>query len=68
MEKNVENIILEAIQSKGLMQKFVSEKTNISETNLSLSLKGKRNFKSTEFIRLCLFLGLTLDDFKCINY
>ena len=62
--RTIAEVILETIKNKGLRQQFVSQKTNISETNLSLSLKGKRQFKSSELIALSLFLGLTFNDFE----
>ena len=66
--KNAESIISETIKERGLRQKFVSQKTNISETNLSLSLRGKRSLKANEFISLCAFLGLNFSDFAgCAN-
>lgn len=62
--KTIESIILESIKAKGFRQNFVAQKINISEHSLSLALNGKRAFKSIEFINLCLFLGLTLQDFE----
>lgn len=61
---SIEKVISEAIKKRGLMQKFVSQHTGISETNLSLALRGKRALKSTELVSLCLFLGLSLGDFE----
>jgi len=62
--KTIESIIATTIKERGLVQKFVSEKTNISEVNLSLSLRGKRILKSNEFVSLCVLLGLNFDDFN----
>lgn len=66
--KTIEEIIAETIREKGLLQKYVCQKTNISQTNLSLSLRGKRLFKSNEFVSLCALLGLNFENFAgCIS-
>lgn len=46
------------ISSNGIKQKFISEKTGISENILSMILNGKRKIDADEFVEIVLALGL----------
>lgn len=62
--KTPQAVIANAIKKKRLIQDFVSEKTCIPSKHLDLCLKGKRAFKTDEFLSLCLFLDLKMCDFQ----
>lgn len=61
---NPENIIKNRIQENGLKMCYVSEKTNIPPDKLSRSLCGRRTLKPEEFISLCVFLGISVEEFN----
>lgn len=46
------------ISSNGIKQKFISEKTGISENILSMILNGKRKIDADEFVEIVLALGV----------
>lgn len=47
------SLIKEYLDSKGISQRFISEKTRISEQKLSQLLNGKRNIKVEEYFAIC---------------
>ena len=51
------------LDDKGLKQKFIAEKTGISETALSAILAGKRKCSLDEYIKLCQFLAVPFMSF-----
>lgn len=58
------SIIKDRICEQGLKTRYVSERTNIPPDKLSRSLNGKRTLKPEEFISLCLFLGIKVEEFN----
>jgi len=51
------------IESSGLKQKAISEKSGISESALSLILQGKRRCEIGEYATICGVLGVNTDYF-----
>lgn len=51
------------IESSGLKQKAISEKSGISESALSLILQGKRKCEIGEYATICGVLGVNTDRF-----
>lgn len=51
------------IESSGLKQKSISEKSGISESALSLILQGKRRCEIGEYATICHVLGVNTDKF-----
>lgn len=51
------------VDSSGLKQKAISEKTGIPERALSLILQGKRRCEIGEYANICLALGVNTDKF-----
>jgi transcriptional regulator with XRE-family HTH domain len=49
--------------NNGIRQKFVSEKTGIQQSKLSLSLYGKRKIPIEEYVLICKALNVPLDKF-----
>lgn len=51
------------IESSGIKQKAISEKSGISESALSLILQGKRRCEIGEYATICHVLGVNTDKF-----
>ena len=51
------------LDDKGLKQKFIAEKTGISEAALSSILMDKRKCSLDEYIKLCQFLNVPFMSF-----
>lgn len=51
------------LRDKGITQSFLSKKTKIEATKISLSLKGKRRLTLEEYSRICWALGVNTDRF-----
>lgn len=64
IDKTVESKIKEIIKERGLQQKFICQKINISCEQFSQCMKGKRKLKTVEFLAICSLLGLQLNDFE----
>lgn len=62
--QSVETLIKNIIKERGLQQKFICEKINISQEQFSQCMREKRRFKVTEFLALCSLLNL---DFAVFN-
>lgn len=62
--KSIETKIKEIIKERGLQQKYVYEKIKLSPEQFSLCMREKRKFKTIEFLALCSFLGLSVQDFE----
>lgn len=66
--QNVETLIKNIINERGLQQKFICEKIKISQEQFSQCMRGKRRFKVTEFLALCSLLNLDFSMFQeCIK-
>lgn len=61
--KDIAEVIRKKIESSGMKQKAVAEKIGTDPVILSAMLNKRRKIYATDFIKLCLFLGLTIDDF-----
>ena len=57
------NKMKECIETSGLKQKAISEKTGISEPALSLILQGKRKCEIGEYATICKVLDVGMDKF-----
>ena len=66
MEKRVcaESIIKQVLFNRGLKYEFVCKKLGIAINDFIDCMSGKRTFNAAEFLAVCLFLNLSLDDFK----
>lgn len=62
----VTTIIGNRIKERGVTLVFISRKIQMNPDILSKTLKGTRNLKADEFVRICRILDLTLDDFKTV--
>lgn len=51
------------ITEKGIKQKFVSDKTGISENTLSMMLNGKRKMDADEFVEIIIALNVDANYF-----
>lgn len=51
------------IESLGIKQKAISEKSGISEVALSLILQGKRKCEIGEYASICEVLGVNIGEF-----
>lgn len=59
--------IAKHIKENGIKQKFISEKTGISENTLSMILNGKRKMEADDFVEIVIALGVDANyfiDFK----
>ncbi len=63
----VTTIIGNRIKERGVTLVFVSRRVQMKADLLSKTLKGTRNLKADEFVKLCDILDLTLDDFKAVT-
>lgn len=60
----IEKVIYNHIKKENLLLKFISEKTDIPVERMKRYLDGKEKMNCSEFIVLCSFLGLSIDDFR----
>lgn len=51
------------VESSGMKQKAISEKSGLSESALSLILQGKRRCEIGEYATICHVLGVNTDKF-----
>lgn len=51
------------VESCGIKQKVISEKSGLSESALSLILQGKRRCEVGEYATICHVLGVNTDKF-----
>ena len=54
--------LTEAIEARGMKQKFIAEKIGISETALSAMLNGKQKIDVETFFAICTLLQMTPDE------
>lgn len=52
----------DAIEGRGIKQKFIAEKVGISETALSMMLNGKQTIDVDTFFRITEVLSMTPDE------
>ncbi len=64
---SVISVINSRIEERGVTLVFLSKHTNIKTDLLSKTLNGNRKMKADEFVRLCLILELTLEDFEPLH-
>lgn len=57
--RNIKNYL----DRHGIRQKFISEKTGISENTLSAMLNGNRRIEVNEYISICKALDVPLNTF-----
>ena len=53
-----EKMILEEIKRRGMTIKTVSDRAEVKYSCLQPSLKGKRELRADEYLRLCMLLDL----------
>lgn len=53
------------VESSGMKQKAISEKSGLTESALSLILQGKRRCEIGEYATICHVLGVNTDKFLC---
>lgn len=63
-QMKVYQIIRKNINDKGLRQNFISDKTGITQSSLSLILNGQRKISAEEFIKIGTLLNLDFNLFK----
>lgn len=59
----IENKIKDVILKNKIEENFICTKLKINRKNFSKCLNGERKFRADEFISICLFLNLNLNDF-----
>lgn len=52
------------VESKGIKQAFISEKTGIPKNIVSKILKGDRKFQADEFLAFCEAINVNPNDFR----
>lgn len=62
--KMAQNVIKNALVKKGVACEYICKKLGIKLNNFLLCLDGKRTFSASEFLSLCVYLNLNLEDFK----
>ena len=62
-----ETVIKKALFKKGLKDKDVCKTLGINFDNFLNCMNGKQKFNAAEFLSLCLYLNLNLEDFKECN-
>ena len=62
--KIVETVIKDTLQKRGLDYEHICKELGIPKFSFSQCMKGKRRLNAGEFISLCTFLNLTVEDFK----
>lgn len=51
------------IEERGLIQKFVAQKTGIEEVALSNILNGRQKCSLENYVKLCIFFNVPFDSF-----
>lgn len=57
------NAVKQMIENKGIKQKVVAEKAEITERQFSLILSGKRKCDIDEYVRICMALNVPVATF-----
>lgn len=57
------NLINKFIKENQVKNKFIAEKTGLSESKLSLILKGKRRCEINEYCAICMALNVPFNKF-----
>lgn len=60
----VRSIIKDTLEVKGLDYKEICKKLEINQTRFTNCMAGISKLNAAEFISVCVFLGLNLEDFK----
>jgi len=61
---DVKKVIRESLIKKHIDAGKISKELKMKEDDFKNSILGKRQLKSSEFIAICVYLGLSLKDFK----
>lgn len=56
-------LIRKYLKENGISQKFLSEKTGISQATINAMLNGKRKMEATEYFTICWALHQSTDYF-----
>ena len=51
--ESIRKFLNDHIEKKGIKQRYISEKTGLSDDTLSKILKGKRKILANEFLAIC---------------
>lgn len=60
------DILKEDIEQKGIKQKYLAEKTGISETNLSMMLNGNTRIYADSLLKIAMVIQFDLNKLKQI--
>ena len=60
----IKKIIKNKILEKNLEEKFIYEKLGITKKDYLNEFYGNSELSSAQFLCVCIFLGLNIDDFK----
>lgn len=63
-QNTVGKIIKDAINKKGIKNELICRKLGIRHEEFLHCLEGKKEFDAAQFLSVCIFLGLNIDDFK----
>ncbi len=59
-----ENVIKQILFKRGLKYDFICKNLGFTLGDFSACMSGKKKLNAAEFIALCVFLNLSLEDFK----
>lgn len=62
-ELTPERKIILYLKEKGIKRKKIAEVLDVTESNLSMILSGRRKIKLEEYLKICEFLNVTNDYF-----
>lgn len=63
----VERWIAEQIAQRGIKQKWLAERAGMTEQKLSSCLTGRRNFKTKEFLSVCVAADINPLDYPGVG-
>ena len=55
-------VLKEIIDGKGIKYTYIASKTGISVNNISRSLSGKRRLPADEMVKICVAVGIDLNE------
>lgn len=68
MAGTAENVIKQVLFKKGMDYEYVCKNLGITLGDFIDCMKGKRKLNAAEFLAICIFLNLSLDDFReCVK-
>ena len=61
---SAETVIKQVLFKRGLKYEFVCKNLGFAINDFSACMAGKKKLNAAQFIALCVFLNLSLEDFK----